>query len=174
MAESSSDFGQVDGIGAEAVGPAGQRTFRLIARGRNEYASMWMEKEQLAALGTALQQQIVRMGRPLSGDRAPQLMQGRELPASADVEFRCGQVGLGYDEEREQFIVFAYPVDAAEGDPAAWTGRLAIGQGRALSREIDQIVNAGRPKCPLCGLVMDGPTHICPRTNGHAKELTGE
>ncbi len=90
------------------------------------------------------------------------------------MEFRCGQVGLGYDEEREQFIVFAYPAGVAEGDPAAWTGRLTIGQGRALSREIDQIVNAGRPKCPLCGLVMDGPIHICPRTNGHARELTGE
>ncbi len=173
MAESSTDFGLVDEIGAEAVGPAGQRTFRLIARSRSEYASLWMEKEQLTALGTALQQQIVRLGRPPSRDRPPRLLAGSELPSTADVEFRCGQVGLGYDEAREEFVVFAYPTDAAEDGPAGWTGRLTIGQGRALSREIEQLVNSGRPKCPLCGLIMEGPLHVCPRTNGHAKDLAG-
>ncbi len=173
MAESSSDFGLVDSVGAEAIGPAGQRSFRLIARGANEFAALWMEKEQLGALGTAIQQQIVRMGRPPSRDRPARTLAGHELPDAIDVEFRCGQIGLGFDEEHDQFVVFAYPTDAGEGDVAAWTGRLSIGQSRALSREIDELVNAGRPKCPLCGLVMEGPVHVCPRTNGHARELTG-
>lgn len=172
MAESNNDFGLVDGIGAEAVGSPGQRTFRLIARSKDLYASLWMEKEQITALGTALQQQIVRLGRPAARARPPRLLAGSELPPTADVEFRAGQIGLGYDEPREEFVVFAYAAEAAEDDPATWSGRISLAQGRALSREIDQIVNAGRPKCPLCGLVMEGPAHVCPRTNGHARDLT--
>ncbi|HLZ72506.1 MAG TPA: DUF3090 family protein [Dehalococcoidia bacterium] len=172
MAESSNDFGLVEGVGAEAVGQPGQRTFRLVARGSGRYASLWMEKEQLSALGTALQQQIVRLGRPALRERPAPLLGGGDVPARADVDFRCGQLGLGFDEGRSEFVVFAYNAEAEEPETAAWSGRLSLAQARALSREIDAVVNAGRPKCPLCGAVMDEPVHICPRANGHAKELS--
>ncbi len=174
MAESSNDFGLVDEVGAEAIGAPGQRSFRLIARGRGEYVSLWMEKEQLNALGTAIQQQIVRLGRPAAGERPARLLEGRELPATAEVEFRCGQLGLGYDERRQEFVLLAYPQEAGENDPAAWSGRISLAQARSLSREIERLVNAGRPHCPLCGLLIEGPTHNCPRANGHAKELAGD
>jgi uncharacterized repeat protein (TIGR03847 family) len=174
MAESGNDFALVDGIGAEAVGPPGQRRFRLIARNGSLYASLWMEKEQLSALGTTIQQQIVRLGRPAARDRPAPLLTGAEVPASPDVEFVSGQIGLGYDEQQQQFVVFAYPAEAPEDEAAAWSGRFTVPQARSLSREIDRLVNAGRPKCPLCGLVLDAPAeHVCPRTNGHAKELAG-
>jgi hypothetical protein len=29
------------------------------------------------------------------------------------------------------------------------------------------LVNAGRPRCSLCGHPMDPEGHSCPRTNGH-------
>jgi len=173
MAESSNDFGLVDGVGAEAIGQPGQRTFRLIARSRDQYASLWLEKEQLTALGTALQQQIVRLGRPATRERGAPLMSGAEVPAHADVEFRCGQIGLGYDERRTEFVVLAYTTEAEANDEAAWTGRLTLAQARALSHEIEETVNAGRPKCPLCGQITDSAGgHVCPRSNGHAKELS--
>ncbi len=172
MAESSDDFGLLDGVGAEALGTPGQRTFRMIARGHGRYASLWMEKEQLAALGTALQQQIVRLGRPALRERPALLMSGNELPAGPEVDFRCGQLGLGFDESRTEFVVFAYNAEAEDTETAAWSGRLSVAQARALSREIESVVNAGRPKCPLCGAVMDGPIHVCPRANGHARELS--
>ncbi|SRR5579871_5847814 len=172
MAESGDDFGLLDGVGAEALGAPGQRTFRMIARGHGRHASLWMEKEQLAALGTALQQQIVRLGRPALRERLAPLMSGDELPAGPEVDFRCGQLGLGFDEARTEFVVFAYNAEAEDTETAAWSGRLSVGQARALSREIEAVVNAGRPKCPLCGAVMDGPIHVCPRANGHARELS--
>ncbi len=172
MAESSNDFGLVEGVGAEAIGQPGQRTFRLVARGSGRYASLWMEKEQLTALGTALQQQIVRLGRPALREQPARLMAGSDVPAGADVDFRCGQLGLGFDEGRSEFVVFAYNAEAEETETAAWSCRLSVAQARALSHGIDAVVNAGRPKCPLCGAVMDGPVHVCPRANGHAKELS--
>jgi len=173
MAESSNDFGRVDAVGAEALGQPGQRTFRVIARGSGGYASLWMEKEQLLALGTAIQQQIVRLGRPPARERPAPLLSGGDLPPTADVEFRCGQIGLGYDERREDFVILAYTAEAADDDPASWSGRITVAQARTLSHEIDELVNSGgRPRCPLCGLIMEGPEHNCPRANGHAKELS--
>jgi len=29
-----------------------------------------------------------------------------------------------------------------------------------------QVINAGRPPCPLCGRPLDPQGHICPRKNG--------
>jgi uncharacterized repeat protein (TIGR03847 family) len=171
MAESSNDFGLVDAVGAEAVGRPGQRTFRLIARSGGTYASIWMEKETLLALGNALQQFIVKLGRPDSHRRAP-LLEGSELPGDPQVQFRCGQLALSYIEESEEFTLFAYMVDADENDIAEWAGRVTIPQARSLSRAIEQLGEAGRPKCPLCGAVLEGAVHICPRANGHARELT--
>ena len=146
----------------------------LMARSRDMCASLWMEKEQLASLGTALQQQIVHLGRPPSRERPPRLLAGSDMPPTSDVEMRCRQIGLGFDEAREDFVIFAYPVESAEDEPAGWSGRVSMVQGRALSREIEQIVNSGRPKCPLCGIVMDSPAHVCPRSNGHVKDLTAD
>lgn len=171
MAESSNDFGLLEGVGAEAIGPPGQRTFRLLARGGGSSASLWMEKEQLNALGTAIQQQIVRLGRPASRERPVPLITGEEISQRPEVEFHLGQIGLGFDETKDEFVVVAYPIDPEEGGQEGWTGRITLAQARALSREIERVVNAGRPRCPLCGLLIEGPIHNCPRANGHAKEF---
>jgi uncharacterized repeat protein (TIGR03847 family) len=171
MAESGADFGLVDGIGAEAIGRPGQRTFRLIASSGGMSASLWLEKEYLAALGTALQQAIVRLGRPAARERPARLLARDELPASPVVEFQCGQLRMEYDESRQQFVVYAYRVEAPADESSSWRGRLTVAQARSLSREIERLVNAGRAKCPLCGAVLDGPTHACPRTNGHVEEV---
>jgi uncharacterized repeat protein (TIGR03847 family) len=171
MAESGSDFGLVDGIGAEAIGQPGRRTFRILARSGHQSASLWIEKEQLAALGTAFQQAIVRLGRPAGRERSAPLLSGADLPGRPAIDFRCGQLGWGFDEQRQEFLIVAYPMEAPEDEAAAWHGRLTVAQARSLSREIERLVNAGRPKCPLCGMVLEGMEHVCPRANGHAKDI---
>ena len=45
------DFGLVDAVDADAVGPPAQRHFRLRARTGDQYASLWLEKEQLNEIG---------------------------------------------------------------------------------------------------------------------------
>ena len=65
MAEAQYDFASVDAIDAESIGTPGKRTFRLrILRG-DESAALWMEKQQLAALGEAiprLLEQLIGLG----------------------------------------------------------------------------------------------------------------
>ena len=41
-------------------------------------------------------------------------------------------------------------------------------QMRALGEHALQVVQAGRPDCPLCGRPIDVHGHFCPRTDGHA------
>ena len=41
-------------------------------------------------------------------------------------------------------------------------------QMRALGEHALQVVQAGRPDCPLCGRPIDPVGHFCPRTDGHA------
>jgi uncharacterized repeat protein (TIGR03847 family) len=40
-------------------------------------------------------------------------------------------------------------------------------QASALARRGFELVEAGRPPCPLCGHPIDPEGHSCPRTNGH-------
>ena len=48
------DLSLVDAVDAEAIGAPGERTFRVRARAGSNRAALWMEKEQLAALGQAI------------------------------------------------------------------------------------------------------------------------
>src|SRR5262249_22530542 len=48
------DFGLVDAVDAEAIGEPGRRTFRVRARAGDQYAALWIEKEQLTALGRGI------------------------------------------------------------------------------------------------------------------------
>jgi uncharacterized repeat protein (TIGR03847 family) len=58
-----------------------------------------------------------------------------------------------------------------EGDAVASGGlaRLAVTrqQAAALAERGEELVTAGRPRCPLCGSPLDPDGHACPKTNGH-------
>jgi len=45
------DLGPLDALEAEALGLPGQRRFRLLVRSESRSASIWMEKQQLDAIG---------------------------------------------------------------------------------------------------------------------------
>jgi uncharacterized repeat protein (TIGR03847 family) len=40
-------------------------------------------------------------------------------------------------------------------------------QAGAFAIHATQLVESGRPPCPLCGAPLDPSGHECPRTNGH-------
>ena len=64
MPDARYDFAAVDAIDAEAIGTPGKRTFRLrILRGDNA-AALWVEKQQLAALGEAIPRLLEQLHTP--------------------------------------------------------------------------------------------------------------
>ena len=50
------DFGRAELLEPEAIGEPGQRRFRLRVQSGDKAASLWMEKEQLAALSFGIRQ----------------------------------------------------------------------------------------------------------------------
>jgi uncharacterized repeat protein (TIGR03847 family) len=161
------DLGALVHIAAEAQGQPGQRRFRIqVLNGANESGSFWLEKEQLAALGEAIEQVLrdedYRHREKAPDDRAPVPV----FPLNADYDFRVGQLSVGLDRERESMVLLiGEAVDEEEADVV----RVSFSFERAyvLRREITSTVSAGRPPCPLCTAPLDPSGHVCVRTNGH-------
>jgi len=167
------DFGLVDAVDAEAVGPPGQRTFRLRARVADSYASLWMEKEQLITLGRSFSQVLAERSR-LRGQPTEAVEEVGNFPQHAAVDFPIARLGLDFDQEQERLIVLADDGAALErGDSPSFRMEMARAQALAVIKRIEQVVSAGRPLCPLCRQPLNalGDAHFCPPTNGHSTEL---
>ena len=167
------DFGLVDALDAEAIGPPGQRTFRVRARVGDTYAALWMEKEALATLGRSLSQLLADRSRQ-RGRPAPVTETVGNFPQRPQVEMQVVRLGLDYDVEHEHAIIIADDAPTMErGDTPAFRMEVARSQVLATVRLIESVVAAGRPLCPLCHQPLEyaGQSHFCPGHNGYSAEL---
>jgi|SRR5579859_1802538 len=177
MAYGSHDFGTLDRLDADAVGRPGQRTFRLLAWAESRTACLWLEKEELQALAVAIEHLLVQMGVAPEERRFPMLPGEEEVPSGSvtdfparpSVEFKVGRLGIGYDEDRDRFIVIAHdPESDPEGEPT-FSCRATQTQVQYLAKRIIAVAAAGRPHCPLCNTPLNnlGEPHACYGANGH-------
>jgi uncharacterized repeat protein (TIGR03847 family) len=172
-------FGPATRLQAQAVGEPGHRTFRLLVESDDgRAAALWVEKEQLQALGLAVEQLLAEFQGHLSA-RAPQQPSVDTFPRNPTVDFKVGRLALGQDEAElesgPRYVLLVYDIESSgseEEEPtqrATFASRATREQLRALSRNIAEVVAAGRPRCPLCGEPMESKDkpHGCVRTNGH-------
>jgi uncharacterized repeat protein (TIGR03847 family) len=165
MAEEPIDFGLADRLEANAVGQPGQRTFHLLVDSQGEIALLWLEKEQLNALGEAIEQVLAQIGERGVPPADPPLSAGVAIAAS--VEFQIGQLAIGYDHDRKRFLFIAHRSETDPEGPPTFTCQSTPAQARRLSHQIIAVVNAGRPRCRLCNQPINPEGHICPGSNGH-------
>ena len=154
---------------AEALGEPGQRRFRVIAGVPSDVVSLWMEKEQLHALGLAIEQlitQLLTTGLTESDLEPEAASMTGPVPISAP-EYMVGKMAIGYDEERRQVAIFAHDVTQEDDDEPVFAGRVALPAVIALAGQITDVVAAGRPRCPRCHAPIDQSGHVCPYDNGH-------
>lgn len=164
------DFELLRRLVPDAVGAPGRRRFRLIAENDRETAFLWLEKEQLQALGLAVDQLLSPIKPLWSRDlepttEAPQPPMG----GTATVEIQVGRLGIGYDESEKLFILVAHDVESESEDQPTFRCQVSRGQLAHLSESIQALSAAGRPRCPLCGSPIDSEPHFCPGSNGHGK-----
>lgn len=159
---------EAQGLRAEAVGEPGQRRFRLLAVIDGQTTIVWMEKQQLQALGLAMEQLVEDLP-----DRGPEVAPA-VLPVSFDPntrrQFRAGRMELGYDERRDRMVIVAHDINEEVEDEEAMSSfgcRLSREQARELSADVAAVVAAGRPRCTMCGAPMGPDPHVCPQQNGH-------
>lgn len=156
----------------EALGAPGQRRFRLLAVVGGNTFVIWMEKQQLQALGLALEQMLEQLP-----DRGPELGT-TSPPVEFDVDtrrqFRAGRMELGYDERQDRLVVVAHDLndeaeleEGSDESEATFACRLTREQAREVSADAAAVVAAGRPRCTMCGAPMGPGHHVCPQQNGH-------
>ena len=163
------DFGRVTELAPDAVGKPGARRFRLLAWNGASVACLWIEKEQLQALGMAIDQVLEPLA-VLWSQTSPStasLSEVEAAPATFDVEFEVGKLGLSYDERQAVFTLLAHDSESADEDTPTFTCSASRGQLETLSKRIAALAAAGRPRCPLCGRAIEPQPHVCSGSNGH-------
>ncbi|MDL4777049.1 MULTISPECIES: DUF3090 domain-containing protein [Thermomonosporaceae] len=174
---------QPDRFVAGVVGRPGDRAFYLQARSGRRITSVGLEKFQVTLLAERLEELLDEVLRR-SGGSAPvpavtpsELKDEGPLDQPVEEEFKVGTMALAWDPDDEHVVIEAQ--EAAEGesgdaevgddDPAIAVLRVRVtaAQARAFAERALQVVAAGRPPCPLCGLPLDAVGHVCPRQNGY-------
>ncbi len=169
MASKQVDLGPVLRLDATALGAPGRRTFRLAATSRAGSAWLWLEKEELQVLGMTIEQLLGRL--PLDPALAqslappPGALAATETGDRPPIEFKVGRLSMGYDEHDDLFVLLAHEEEADPDGPPTLRCQVSRRQLRGLSQQITAICAAGRPRCPLCGVPLNGPKHPCPRLN---------
>jgi len=171
MAQVTYDLKPVNSITADAVGTPGKRTFYIQARKEDQVVTLLAEKQQVQALALAVEQILEELAK-----QHPQKTPEPAVPEAALAlqeplipAFRIGQLGLGYDAERDYLVLVAYEIVEEEGQEPASVARFFAtrAQMRALSKHAAAVCAAGRPLCTMCGEPMDPEGHFCPKRNGH-------
>ncbi len=177
MASETHNFGPIERLQASSIGLPGQRTFRIqFLNQEGESASLWIEKEQLQALGTAIDQLVAQLSddqyidivtrEPVIAEAKPEM----QFPEPYDVEFKIGRLALGYDEGRGLFTLLIHDLESGQQTSGGLRCLVTRDQLQSLSEQVQVLIAAGRPRCPLCGSPLsEGIAHFCPPSNGHAK-----
>ncbi len=168
------DLGAVDRITTDAVGEPGARVFNLQARHGAELVTVVVEKEQVQLLGASVLELLSNV-EVETGQGPGEEEMGLEEPV--DPRWRAGRLSIGYEEERDQFLleIEEFQPELEEDDPARllreeaqivrlWASRE---QMLALSRHGATVAERGRPACQFCGNPVDPQGHTCPAMNGH-------
>jgi len=182
------EFSSPDRVTVGTVGPVGERTFLLQVREGPTLMTLKVEKAQVSALARFLGRMLGELERPGELPSGDQLA----LEPFGEPDFVVRSLGITYDDDVDRIILVADEVDRSEaeeeeeelfgsgtdqGKEVAEVGgsaRLTMTreQAAALAIRGTELVEAGRPPCPLCGFPLDARGHVCPRTNGHRPPLT--
>jgi len=175
---------------AGTVGPPGERTFYLQARGGGRLVSVVLEKVQVSLLAEKLEELLAEAHQRFALELPPASVSppdNEPLETPVDEEFRVGTLGLAFDVENNTIIIEAIAVDeTAEPLAEEEEEEEEASEIPAISEHLDRlrerltpaavrdfidrarrVVAAGRPPCPLCGQPLDASGHLCPRHNGY-------
>jgi uncharacterized repeat protein (TIGR03847 family) len=168
------DYDAPDHCTVGALGEVGQRLFLFYCRQGLVETTVKVEKQQIAVLAGYLGRIVRELGRP--GD----LPEDLEFYGTDEFEWVVGTIGVSYDEELDRIVVVFEEMGTADEDEeedeseGGHVLRVALSreQAAAFAIHATQLVEAGRPPCPLCALPLDPAGHVCPRTNGHRPPIT--
>ncbi|MEI7844603.1 MAG: DUF3090 domain-containing protein [Chloroflexota bacterium] len=167
------DVDPCDHVTTDAIGAPGQRVFYLQAYQEARTVTVIIEKLQLQTLSVGIEQflaQLAEENPELNEASADFNEEHMRINPPLEPVFRAGEIGLGYDKERDLVMMAIREVllDGDDPDEAAmirfWCTR---SQARALARWGVEVARRGRPVCPQCGQPVESEGHFCPKKNGY-------
>jgi uncharacterized repeat protein (TIGR03847 family) len=171
----SRDLDPVTRLTADAVGEPGRRTFFIQAASGSDQVTLLVEKEQVRLLAERLLGWLPELAAERPED--PEEVRAAEtsdlaLAEPLEPDFRVGQLAITYDPGRDRILMVATELltgeeEELEREPREVRLWVTRPQLRVLARHGAQVVERGRPPCPLCGNPLDPSGHVCPAQNGH-------
>jgi len=157
------DLGPAERLAAGAIGQPGQRRFFLEVTAGGKVHSFPCEKSQVAELAQQGLQLLTVASLEPDEEAVQRLVQSR-LPIidPEEPKFRIGTIGVAVHLSEFLSITFS---STDEEDSATFV--VTPEQFRAMALVAVEVVAAGRPICPRCGLPEDPDGHRCPSVNGH-------
>lgn len=166
MSEDRLNVGVVTELTAEAFGEPGERTFRLRATTGSGEVSLWLEKSQLVQFGGAIEQILERTPETQGLDPRPVMSSAH---VSGEVVAHVGSISLAFDATQNAFALEAADLWEATLDVQTLLLLATRDQLSVVEEQVEEIVAAGRPRCPMCGTPLTQAAHFCPPSNGHAR-----
>jgi uncharacterized repeat protein (TIGR03847 family) len=171
------DYDPPERFVAGALGQPGARAFFLQARAEGRLTTVALEKLQVAALASRLDELLDEVLRRSGGAAHVPALAPADLSDDAPLEaplaedFRVGTMALAWDPDTAQVVIEAQEVideeDLEAPEPAMLRVRISAGAARAFTQRALKVVAAGRPPCPLCAQPLDAGGHVCVRLNGY-------
>jgi uncharacterized repeat protein (TIGR03847 family) len=175
MPHSELDLNPVQHITVDAIGQPGERVFYIQGwRETNpQPVTIIIEKIQLQSLALGGEQMLTELAKQKPELSVPSTQYDADkmrITPPLDPLFRAGEMGLGYDADRDLIVIMVREVVMEGGDPEEaaevrfWCTRA---QTRHLVDWSNEVIKRGRPICPQCGQPMEPEGHFCPKKNGH-------
>ena len=167
------DLQPVSHITTDAIGTPGKRVFYIQGWQGERTITVIVEKIQIQSLAVGLEQFLAEIYEkyPNLPDASAEFEEEKmHINPPVDPLFRVGELGLGYDAERDLVVLVAREMvpEGEEGEDASvvrlWCTRSQL---RAMCHWGMEVASRGRAICPQCGQPMDPEGHFCPKKNGH-------
>jgi uncharacterized repeat protein (TIGR03847 family) len=167
------DLQPVTHITTDAIGVPGKRIFYIQGWQNQRTITLIVEKIQIQSLAVGLEQFLAEIQQKypdLSEASADYIEEKMRINPPVDPLFRVGELGLGYDVERDLVVLVTREIQAEEQNAEEarvvrfWCTRSQL---RAMCQWGMDVAAHGRSICPQCGEPMDPEGHFCPKKNGH-------
>ena len=128
-------FGPATRLQTQAIGEPGHRTFRIMVESDDgRAAALWVEKEQLQALGLAVEQLLAEFQGGAAA-KPPRQPPAETFPPNPTVDFKVGRLALGQDESEletgARYVLLVYDLEGSTSEeeepnqPATFAGGAA-------------------------------------------------
>ena len=169
-------------ITIDAIGKPGQRTFFIQGKSESETITLLFEKIQVQSLVVALLKFFDNLHQkyPLLAKENDKFSEeNMSIVPPVDPLFRVGDLNLTYEQDTDNVILVAKEILFTQDEQSSQTPEFIEGrivnfwctrdQISQLSNWCVELLQRGRPICPLCNEPIEPEGHLCPKKNGHKK-----